>query len=75
MSLAQLTAWCDRRFGPHAPAADEEERTYDVPWMVMDSSDAERDFGWHPETGIEALLSGIAVHASEHADWLERSSL
>ncbi|MGP8247956.1 MAG: NAD-dependent epimerase/dehydratase family protein [Bryobacteraceae bacterium] len=75
LSLAQLTAWCDRRFGPHAPAADQEERPYDVPWVVMDSSDAERDFGWRPETGMEALLGGIAVHASEHADWLERSGL
>ena len=24
ISLAQLTAWCDQRFGPHAPAADPE---------------------------------------------------
>ena len=75
LSLAQLTAWCDKRFGPHAPAAGKEERAYDVPWVVMDSSDAERDFGWRPETGIEAVLGGIAVHAAEHADWLERSGL
>jgi CDP-paratose 2-epimerase len=32
MSLAQLTEWCDRRFGPHPSLADGSERLYDVPW-------------------------------------------
>ncbi len=75
MSLAQLTAWCDARFGPHAPARDGGVRPYDIPWVVMDSGDAERDFGWRPRIGIEELLEGIARHAIEHPDWLERSGL
>ena len=38
MSLAQLTAWCDARFGAHAPQPDPRPRPYDVPWVVMDNS-------------------------------------
>src|SRR5580658_2356333 len=40
MSLAQLTAWCDERFGPHQPIADGSERPYDVPWLILDSGKA-----------------------------------
>jgi len=75
MSLAQVTAWCDARFGPHAPLPDPRSRHYDIPWMIMDSSDAERDFGWRPETSIEALLDEIAGHAERHPDWLETSGV
>jgi len=75
MSLAQVTAWCDARFGPHAPLPDPSPRPYDIPWMIMDSSDAERDFGWRPETSIEALLDEIAAHAERHPDWLETSGV
>jgi CDP-paratose 2-epimerase len=75
MSLAQLTAWCDRRFTPHAPEAAGRERRYDVPWIVMDSHLAENDFGWTVETPIENLLDEIACHAERHPEWLERSGL
>jgi len=75
LSLAQLTAWCDARFGAFAPAADTAPRPYDVPWIVMDSSDAARDFAWKVETPAGVLLEQIARHAEEHPDWLERSGL
>jgi len=73
MSLAQLTAWCDERFGPFVPAVDPEPRTYDIPWMVMDNAEAARDFGWSIEKPLPAILEGIAQHASQHPDWLEVS--
>jgi CDP-paratose 2-epimerase len=75
MSLAELTTWCDARFGAHAPQADSRPRTYDVPWVVMDNSDAQRDFGWRVEIPIENILSQIARHAECNPDWLERSGL
>ncbi|HEY1219069.1 MAG TPA: NAD-dependent epimerase/dehydratase family protein [Bryobacteraceae bacterium] len=75
MSLAQVTAWCDARFGPHVPLPDPRPRPYDIPWMIMDSSDAERDFGWRPKTSIEAVLDEIADHAERHPDWLESSGV
>lgn len=75
MSLAELTEWCDARFGVHAPLADLRPRTYDVPWIVMDNHDAESDFGWRAEISMEALLTQIACHAEQNPDWLERSGL
>lgn len=75
MSLAQLTAWCDQRFGPHAPASDPRARPYDIPWVVMDSAEACAEFGWQVEMPLSELLEEIARHAVEHPDWLERSGL
>lgn len=74
MSLAMLTAWCDARFGKHEPEPEPRERTFDVPWIVMDNSAAERDFGWHPVTPLNDLLEEIACHAEDHPDWLDRSA-
>ena len=73
ISLAQLTAWCDRRFGEHAPAADTRPRPYDIPWVVMDSGDAQRDFGWRIQFPIANILEEIAQHSEKNPDWLERS--
>ncbi len=73
MSLAQLTAWCDERFGPHAPAADPQPRMYDIPWIAMDNTAAAADFGWRISTPLPAILEGIAQHAQSHPDWLEVS--
>jgi CDP-paratose 2-epimerase len=75
MSLAQLTAWCDARFGAHAVEADPRERAYDIPWVVMDNSLCERHFGWQPDTPLSAILEEIAVHAEANPDWLERSGM
>jgi len=75
MSLAQLTAWCDARFGRHPVAADPSPRPYDIPWMIMDSAGATRDFGWRREVPLEALLSGVADHAAQHPEWLEMSGV
>jgi CDP-paratose 2-epimerase len=75
MSLAQLTEWCDGRFGPHAPRADGALRPYDVPWVIMDNTDAHRDFGWSPACSIHQVLEGLAAHAVEHPEWLELSGI
>lgn len=75
MSLAELTAWCDRRFGVHQPDVDSRPRPFDVPWLVLDSHDAERDFDWRVETSLEDLLSEIAFHAESNPDWLALSGL
>ena len=74
MSLAELTRWCDARFGAHAPAPDLRPRSYDIPWVVIDNSDAERDFGWHVEIGLESILNQMAGHAEHNPDWLEKSA-
>jgi CDP-paratose 2-epimerase len=75
MSLSQLTAWCDARFGAFAPTADRVDRPYDIPWVVMDNHDVGRDFGWKIETPAADLLEEIALHAENNPEWLERSGL
>lgn len=75
MSLSQLTAWCDARFGAFAPTVDTVDRPYDIPWMVMDNHDVGRDFGWKIETPAAALLEEMARHAENNPEWLEKSAL
>ena len=71
LSLAELTAWCNRRFGCLAPASDVRPRPFDVPWLVMDSGLARRRFGWEPRKNMEAILEEIAAHVRDNPGWLE----
>jgi CDP-paratose 2-epimerase len=75
MSLAQLTAWCDQRFGHHQPIADGSQRAYDVPWLILDSRKATVITGWKPEIRLERILEEIADHATANPDWLTRCGL
>jgi CDP-paratose 2-epimerase len=70
-SLAQLSAWCRDRLGEHPvePAAD--ERPFDVPWMVLDSSLAKKVWNWAPSRTTETILEEILSHAEGHPDWLD----
>jgi hypothetical protein len=43
--------------------------------MIMDNSEARRDFGWTPALSLDQVLEGIATHAEKQPDWLERSGL
>jgi CDP-paratose 2-epimerase len=56
MSLAELTAFCDQRFGVHQPAPDLRIRPFDLPWVVMDSDRAQRRFGWKLRRPILSIL-------------------
>lgn len=71
MSLAQLSAWCTERLGPHQVAADTNPRPFDIPWMVLDSSAVQKAWGWTPSTPRDAILEEIAQHAESHLKWLE----
>jgi CDP-paratose 2-epimerase len=72
MSLAQLTRWCDRHFGAASPEPDHTPRPFDIPWLVMDSGAAGRQFGWTPRRNLESILEEIARHVRDHPDWLEQ---
>jgi CDP-paratose 2-epimerase len=71
MSLRQLTAWCDERFGIHAVAADLQPRPLDIPWMVLDASLAEQVWGWHPQRTLEFIWRDLAEHAEQNPGWLD----
>jgi CDP-paratose 2-epimerase len=74
LSLRQLTAWCEERFGKVAVGSQPHDRPYDIPWLVLDSAEAERRFGWQPTTSLGAILEEIAQHATAHPGWLEMTS-
>jgi CDP-paratose 2-epimerase len=74
MSLRQLTEWCDARFGPHSVASDPRPRAFDLPWVVLDASRAQRVWDWVPQTAPLAILEEVAAHAEANPDWLQLSS-
>jgi CDP-paratose 2-epimerase len=73
MSLFQLSAWCEERWGLHEVFQDSASRRFDLPWMVLDSSRATLQWNWSPQISLEAILEEIAVHAETHPEWLELS--
>jgi CDP-paratose 2-epimerase len=73
MSLAQLTDWCDARFGKHAVATDANPRPFDIPWMILDSTLAEKNWNWSPQISLKKVLDEIAAHAEQNPNWLEFS--
>ncbi len=72
MSLAQLTAWCDQRFGSHKPEPDPRPRPFDIPWLVMDYKRVAKEFKWAPKQSLLSILDEIAVHVHDNPDWLTR---
>jgi CDP-paratose 2-epimerase len=73
-SLAQLSAWCAQRFGPHEIAADPTPRPFDAPWVVMDSTLATQLWNWRAQTPLAEVLEEIAAHAEKHPQWLDLSN-
>jgi CDP-paratose 2-epimerase len=73
-SLLQLSDWCRERLGPHAVAADPGQRPFDVPWLVLDSREACRAWGFEPHRGRAQIFDEIACHAEANPAWLELSA-
>jgi CDP-paratose 2-epimerase len=69
-SLRELSAWCTERFGTQDIGREKGARPYDVPWLVLDSSEAARVWNWQPITSLHAIWSEIADHAQQHPHWL-----
>lgn len=72
-SLAELSAWCERRFGPRPVSPEPAGRAFDTPWVVMDAARAAEAWGWRPRTGLREILEEIAQHAERNPDWLQLS--
>jgi CDP-paratose 2-epimerase len=73
-SLAQLTDWCDARFGKHPVMGAAAPRPFDIPWMVLDSSLAAKSWNWSPRILWPQVLEEIAAHAEQNPGWLEISN-
>lgn len=74
MSLNQLSRWCGTRFGDHAIASDPSLQKFDVPWLVLDATEAHKHWNWYPQTSTLDILSEIATHAETNPEWLTLSS-
>lgn len=74
MSLRQLSEWCAAEFGEHAVTADPKPRAFDIPWIILDSTQASKIWNWQPLIGTPEILSEIAAHARAHPNWLEVSA-
>ncbi len=75
MSLSALSAWCESRFGVHTVTSVSQDRHFDIPWLIMDSSRARALWGWAPETSLSSILDEIARHAEANPNWLELSGV
>ena len=73
ISLAQLSRWCDERFGRREVGVEVAPRPFDVPWMVLDSALARKAWDWTVATSLPSILEEIAGHAEAHESWLELS--
>ena len=71
-SLAELSAWCAERLGPHDVGVSHESRPYDLPWVVLDHAAATSRHGWKPARSVEQIFEEIADHAQRHPGWLDR---
>jgi CDP-paratose 2-epimerase len=66
LSLAQLSEFCRREFGPGNVEASGETRPFDIPYYVTDNSLAAEVWGWLPEEPVERTLSDIVAWARRH---------
>ncbi len=74
MSLRQLSAWCEERWGSQKVMSDPKPRSFDLPWVVLDSKKAQILWNWKPEKTLPSILEEIAQQAEIQSDWLELSS-
>lgn len=74
ISLKQLSQWCANRWPNHEVYSDLNPRSFDIPWLVLDSSKAMQKWGWEPTHSLEETLSEIAEHAEANPNWLQISS-
>jgi CDP-paratose 2-epimerase len=74
MSLLELSDWSARRFGQHTVIPDTQDRPFDIPWMVLDSTRASNIWNWQPNRSLFSILDEIADHAEKNPNWLELTS-
>ncbi len=74
-SLRQLSIWCGDSIGSHEVGTCDEPRQYDAPWIVMDSAQAAKTWGWQPEVSLAAIMEEILAHGRDNPNWLRISGV
>jgi len=62
------------RFGEHCVTPERQPRPFDIPWIALDSSRAEKDWNWRPPVVLPAIPEEVAEHAISHPGWLDMTS-
>jgi CDP-paratose 2-epimerase len=74
ISLKNLSNWCLENIGKHNVKSITENRKFDVPHLVLDSTNAIDMFSWKPEIQMEQIFSEVLNHAIDNPNWLEISN-
>lgn len=74
ISLAQLSEWCRNRFGSLELGSEPKERSFDIPWLVLDCSRAKRQWQWTVARNKESVFDEIADFAVKNPHWLDMTS-
>lgn len=75
MSLHQLSDWCKERFGQNQVMETDLERPFDIPWMVLNASQAKAVWQWQPQISLPTVLEEIAQFAEQNPDWINISAM
>lgn len=73
-SLRQVSDWCAQHLGAHTVTANPTPRRFDVPWLILDSALANKQWGWSPATTREEIFAELAAFAATHPEWLDLST-
>ncbi len=67
ISLKELTAICREVTGREVPIASQPEtHGADLPYLVLDSTKASKEFGWKPTRNLKQIVTEIATWAKAH---------
>ena len=70
-SLRELSSWCLERFGENTVEPSFEERSYDLPWLVLDHSLAAEIWDWKPSISKLEIFDEIAQFAEDTPKWID----
>ncbi|MHA1568411.1 MAG: hypothetical protein ACTSXZ_02990, partial [Alphaproteobacteria bacterium] len=71
ISLREMTAWCEKRFGAKVPVSIEPTpRKADHVVYITDTAKAEALLGWQPQVGLDEGLEEICAWAEKERDRL-----
>jgi CDP-paratose 2-epimerase len=74
-SLAELSAWCQQRFGYEIPVQRSgEDRPFDLAWIVLDDTQARAAWEWQPQKTRDLVFEEVAQFAESNADWMRVSA-
>lgn len=73
MSLYQLTKWCKENIVKNKIDKSKEIRPFDIPWIVLDYTQANMIWDWSPAKSIFDIMDELRLFAKRNPKWLDLS--